>query len=86
MHVLHWEETLLQVKQLRVSLGWPPAASRMLISPKRVTAGLLLNSTSKSVFAGTLAAAAFGRSSASSACPDSAGSLVNNVAPIQVMP
>ena len=86
MHVLHLEEILLQVKQLRVSFGWPPAASRMLISPKRLTAGLLLNSTGKLVFAGTLAAAAFGCSSASSACQDSAvSSLANNVAPIQVM-
>lgn len=63
---------------LAFSLRWPPAASRMLISPERLTAGVLFSSIGNLVYAGT---------SAASACLDIAdGSLGNNVAPVQVKP
>ena len=72
---------------LAVSLRWPPAASRMLISPQRLTAGVLLNSIGNLVYAGTLTAKGSGGDSAVSACLDIAdGSLGNNVAPVQVKP
>lgn len=79
------KECMMQVKQLRLSLGWPPAAGRMLISPERVTAGVLLNSTGNLIYAGTLTATGLNYSSESKASSDSAGgSVANDVASTQV--